>query len=117
MLRISFKIIELAVIFLLNFEEIYMQRVLIEKMISAEPKKRPTCREILASPIYWPKAIILQFLQDVSDRIEKLDPTDVILKDLEVGASAIIKNNWKTHICSSLQEGFLHLILTTILIS
>lgn len=87
--------------------EIYMQRVLIEKMISSEPKKRPTTKEILTSPVFWTKAKILQFLQDVSDRIEKLDPSDVILKELEIGASAIIRNNWKTHICPFLQDGII----------
>ena len=82
-----------------------MQRILIEKMILNDPKKRPTTKEILASPMFWPKAKILQFLQDVSDRIEKLDPVDPILVDLEKNASSIIKNNWKVHICTHLQNG------------
>lgn len=82
-----------------------MQRVLIEKMISNDPKKRPTTKEILSSPMFWSKAKILQFLQDVSDRIEKLDPTDPILVELEKGANSIIRNNWKVHICSHLQNG------------
>jgi serine/threonine protein kinase len=90
--------------FLFN-QETYMQRILIEKMISNDPKKRPTTKEILSYPMFWSKAKILQFLQDVSDRIEKLDPSDPILVDLEKNASSIIKNNWRMHICVPLQNG------------
>lgn len=88
-----------------------MQRVLIEKMISNDPKKRPTTKEILSSPVFWTKAKILQFLQDVSDRIEKLEPTDPILVELEKGASVIIRNNWKVHICPHLQNGIILLLI------
>ena len=82
-----------------------MQRNLIEKMISKDPKKRPTTKEILANPVFWSKAKILQFLQDVSDRIEKIDLNDPILTELEKNANVILKNNWKTHICPQLQNG------------
>lgn len=82
-----------------------MQRILIEKMITNDSKKRPTTKEILSYPVFWSKAKTLQFLQDVSDRIEKLDPTDPILVDLEKNANVIIRNNWRMHICLPLQNG------------
>ncbi|CAF0862917.1 unnamed protein product [Brachionus calyciflorus] len=84
--------------------ETYMQKVLIEQMISKEPSLRPKTKEVLANPVFWSKAKTLQFLQDVSDRIEKLDPSDQILVNLEKNASIILKNNWKTHICEPLQN-------------
>lgn len=82
-----------------------MQKNLIEKMISKEVNKRPKTKEILANPVFWSRAKTLQFLQDVSDRIEKLDPSDQILVGLETNANVVIKNNWKTHICDKLQNG------------
>jgi hypothetical protein len=82
-----------------------MQRVLIEQMISKEPKVRPTARQILAHPVFWSKAKTLQFLQDVSDRIEKVDANDPLLLELERSANIIIRNNWKVHICPHLQNG------------
>ena len=82
-----------------------MQRLLIEKMISHDPKLRPTASELIAHPIFWSKAKSLQFLQDVSDRIEKIEPDDMIVIELEKNALITIKNNWKTHICAQLQNG------------
>lgn len=82
-----------------------MQRILIDKMISNDPKKRPPTKEILAHPIFWSKAKTLQFLQDVSDRIEKIEQDDLINIELERNANVAIKNNWKCHICPQLQSG------------
>ena len=84
-----------------------MQRILIDKMISNDPKKRPPTKEILAHPIFWSKSKTLQFLQDVSDRIEKIEPDDPINIGLEKNANVAIKNNWKCHICVQLQTGML----------
>ena len=87
------------------FKEVYMQKILIDRMISKEPKQRPTTKDILAHPMFWSKAKTLQFLQDVSDRIEKVDPDEHILIELEKNANVTIKNNWKSHICTELQAG------------
>jgi hypothetical protein len=76
-------------------------------MISKEPKQRPTARQILSHPVFWSKAKTLQFLQDVSDRIEKIDANDPILTELERSANVILRNNWKVHICPFLQNGIL----------
>jgi serine/threonine-protein kinase/endoribonuclease IRE1 len=90
--------------------ETFMQRNLIEKMISNDSKERPTAKQILVNPVFWSKAKILQFLQDVSDRIEKIDLNDPIIVSLEKNASVIIRNNWKVHICSHLQNGKFQII-------
>lgn len=87
------------------FSEVHMQRILIDQMISNEPKKRPSTKEILAHPVFWSKSKTLQFLQDVSDRIEKIEPDDIIITELERNANVAIKNNWKCHICAQLQAG------------
>lgn len=88
--------------------EYYMQKMLIEEMISFKPEKRPNTKQLLAHPVFWSKAKTLQFLQDVSDRIEKIEPTDSILIDLEKNANVTLKNNWKCHICPQLQTGKLY---------
>ena len=80
----------------------YIQRLLIDKMISNDSKQRPNTRQLLSHPIFWSKSKTLQFLQDVSDRIEKLEADDPIIIDLERNANVTIKNNWKSHICAEL---------------
>lgn len=83
--------------------EIYTQQLLIEEMISIKPDQRPTTSQILAHPIFWSKAKILQFLLDVCDRFENVYHDDILLKNLEKNSHIVIKNNWKTHICPYLQ--------------
>lgn len=74
-------------------------------MISKEPTNRPLTKELLAHPIFWSKSKTLQFLQDVSDRIETVDSSDSIILNLEKNSNVVLKNNWKTHICAALTTG------------
>ena len=74
-------------------------------MISVDPKQRPAAKDLILHPIFWSKAKTLQFFQDVSDRIEKIEPDDKIVMSLEKNANAILKNNWRIHICTELQNG------------
>ncbi len=92
-----------------NNSEFFMQKMLVEEMISVKPERRPNTKQLLAHPVFWSKAKTLQFLQDVSDRIEKIEPTDSILIELEKNANVTLKNNWKCHICSQLQTGIIFL--------
>ena len=75
-------------------------------MISIDPKQRPLAQDLILHPIFWSKAKTLQFFQDVSDRIEKIEPDDLIVLNLEKNANAILKNNWRVHICVELQNGW-----------
>ena len=86
-------------------QDLHIQKQIKEKMISNDAEQRPTTKQILAHPLFWSKAKILQFLQDVSDRIEKIEPDDKIVLELEKSANSTLKNNWKTHICVHLQNG------------
>jgi len=87
------------------FSEVFMQKELVEKMIDYEASRRPMTKELLAHPIFWRKAKTLQFLQDVSDRIENLEATDEIVVALEQRSNVVLKNNWKSHICQQLSAG------------
>jgi len=92
----------LEVIKTLFVKEPYMQRLLIEKMISNDSKIRPLTKHLLSNPIFWSKSKKLQFLQDVSDRLEKIETDDPIIVELEKNANVTIKNNWKSHVCPEL---------------
>ncbi|KAG0172317.1 bifunctional endoribonuclease/protein kinase ire1 [Apophysomyces sp. BC1034] len=69
---------------------------LIESMICAEPRSRPTADVILAHPFFWSPAKRLGFLQDVSDRfeVEQRDPPSPLLQRLEANSAAVIGNDW-----------------------
>ena len=44
-------------------------------------------------------------LQDVSDRIEKEEPSSDILQCLQRSSIAVVRGDWKMHIGAELQEG------------
>ena len=51
--------------------------------------------------------LLLYPKQDVSDRIEKADLEDYVVKCLEDGGPEIVKFDWKLHITPELQQGSL----------
>ncbi|KAL1117288.1 hypothetical protein AAG570_004614 [Ranatra chinensis] len=65
-------------------------KMLVDKMISQDPLKRPSIEVIKKHPVFWEKSVILTFLQDVSDRIEKEDLESDIVLNLERGAGRAI---------------------------
>ncbi|KAF6844610.1 Serine/threonine-protein kinase ppk4 [Colletotrichum musicola] len=69
---------------------------LIKQMLSADPKQRPTAREVMAHPFFWPAKKRLAFLCDVSDHFEKepRDPPSPPLAYLEEFAPAITKGDF-----------------------
>ncbi|KAG5457670.1 MAG: ribonuclease 2-5A-domain-containing protein, partial [Olpidium bornovanus] len=74
-------------------------RDLVERMISADPKLRPTAPEILAHPYFWSPAKRLAFLMDCSDRfeVECRDPPSPLLAALESRAHRVFGpgENWQ----------------------
>ncbi|KAI8267262.1 Serine/threonine-protein kinase/endoribonuclease IRE1 [Colletotrichum sp. SAR11_239] len=69
---------------------------LIGWMLNAEPKERPTAREVLAHPFFWPAKKRLAFLCDVSDSFEKepRDPPSGPLQKMEEYAPEITKGDF-----------------------
>ncbi|ORX50239.1 hypothetical protein DM01DRAFT_1100096 [Hesseltinella vesiculosa] len=69
---------------------------LIQSMLNASPKSRPTADRVLAHPFFWTPAKRLAFLQDASDRfeVETRDPPSDLLVTLESEAKAIIGYDW-----------------------
>ena len=97
----------------------------IGRALDGRPESRPTAAQLLGHPMFWSKQQQLQFLQDVSDRIEKLaapgtpckDPTTralennaaldeqdaALLQAIERDARAILGGDWRSHISPQLQ--------------
>ncbi|CAO3682001.1 unnamed protein product [Rhizopus microsporus] len=69
---------------------------LVERMISTDPKARPTADAILSHPFFWTTSKRLSFLQDASDRfeVEERDPPSPLLLELESGADKVIGGDW-----------------------
>lgn len=71
---------------------------LIEDMISEDSTARPDAESIKNHPFFWKEKKILTFLQDVSDRIEKLDFQLDPLKSLERNSKFVVRNDWNLHL-------------------
>ncbi|KAI8874918.1 kinase-like protein, partial [Backusella circina FSU 941] len=69
---------------------------LVERMLSNNPKSRPTSDTILGHPFFWTTTQRLAFLQDASDRfeIEERDPPSPLLQTLEADAMTVIGKDW-----------------------
>lgn len=71
---------------------------LIADMINHDSLKRPPTRAILQHPFFWNQKKILAFLQDVSDRVEKLTFSTDPLKTLEKNGRMIVRRSWHLHL-------------------
>ena len=69
-------------------------RSLIEKMISVEHTHRPTTTAVLKHPMFWPSEKVLNFLQDVSDRVDKETFDSAFLVAIERNKLEVVRNNW-----------------------
>lgn len=69
---------------------------LISKMISSNPHDRPSTKQILRHPFFWPQRKKLEFLLKVSDRfeIERRDPPSPLLLTLETYADKVHGGDW-----------------------
>jgi serine/threonine-protein kinase/endoribonuclease IRE1 len=67
---------------------------LISDMISKEYVNRPSATAVLNHPLFWGDQKILDFLQDVSDRVEKVAITTEPLKTLEKNAKFVVRDDW-----------------------
>lgn len=72
-------------------------------MISKDPQRRPPGRALLNHPFFWPEERVLAFLQDVSDRVEKLDYGVNPLRTLEMNGRLVVRNDWSVHLHESIR--------------
>ncbi|XP_009007573.1 serine/threonine-protein kinase/endoribonuclease IRE2 isoform X4 [Callithrix jacchus] len=78
-------------------------RDLVGAMLSPPPQARPSAAQVLAHPFFWSKAKQLQFFQDVSDWLEKESEQEPLVRALETGGCAVVRDNWHEHIPVPLQ--------------
>ncbi|KAK7402430.1 bifunctional endoribonuclease/protein kinase ire1 [Neonectria punicea] len=74
----------------------YEAEDLIATMLEADPKKRPTAKEVMSHPFFWSTKKRLAFLCDVSDHFEKeiRDPPSPALAELESHAPKVTKGDF-----------------------
>ncbi|XP_076066582.1 serine/threonine-protein kinase/endoribonuclease Ire1 isoform X2 [Oratosquilla oratoria] len=73
------------------------ERSLVEKMLSGRPSERPPTTAILKHPMFWNPERILNFFQDVSDRVEKESGDSYVMMSLERGALDVVRGEWHLH--------------------
>ena len=76
---------------------------LISSMINKDPSRRPSAGKALLHPIFWNSDKQLQFLQDVSDAIEKEAISNPAIQALEANAYNVVRNNWRMNLTTELQ--------------
>lgn len=75
-------------------------RDLIGSMLHANPKLRPTARDVMSHPFFWSYKKRLSFLCDVSDHFEKepRDPPSPALAELESHAPEVVRGDFLKHL-------------------
>lgn len=87
-------------------DQAIMASKMIKAMIKAEPEERPPIGAILNYPFFWATATQLQFLQDVSDRVDKIEPRDSdVLRRLERNRQRVFGFGWKEALSPELLKG------------
>ncbi|CAG2108280.1 unnamed protein product [Medioppia subpectinata] len=87
----------------LKTEETFAEYSLIYTMINSDPSARPNIEAVAKHPLFWDPNKSLQFLQDVSDRIEKEAVDSDVVLNLERGGIDVCKGDWRRHISIELQ--------------
>ncbi|SPO28568.1 related to IRE1 - protein kinase [Ustilago trichophora] len=77
-------------------EEGHEAQDLVLKMVSHDPRHRPSAAEVLTHPYFWDPNKRLNFLQDASDRFEIMekDPPTAALVLLESKARNVLGTDW-----------------------
>ncbi|XP_068157925.1 serine/threonine-protein kinase/endoribonuclease IRE1 isoform X1 [Drosophila tropicalis] len=78
--------------------KIILAEQLIADMIHKDPQSRPPARCIGNHPLFWDEPKMLSFLQDVSDRVEKLQFHAEPLKSLEKNGRLVVLDDWNLHV-------------------
>ncbi|KAI9053381.1 hypothetical protein LZ554_002340 [Drepanopeziza brunnea f. sp. 'monogermtubi'] len=78
----------------------YEAKDLINSMLMANPKERPSALNVMAHPFFWSPKKRLNFLCDVSDHFEKepREPPSDALTELERHASAVCRQDFLRHL-------------------
>ncbi|KAI1181541.1 hypothetical protein F5B17DRAFT_273946 [Nemania serpens] len=74
----------------------YEAKALIETMLRADPRARPTAKDVMSHPFFWSAKEQLAFLCDVSDHfeLEPRDPMSPALAELEACAPQVCRGDF-----------------------
>ncbi|KAJ8131760.1 hypothetical protein O1611_g1866 [Lasiodiplodia mahajangana] len=74
----------------------YEAKALIETMLRADPRARPTAKDVMSHPFFWSAKEQLAFLCDVSDHfeLEPRDPPSPALAELEACAPQVCRGDF-----------------------
>ncbi|KAI1361446.1 hypothetical protein F5Y08DRAFT_17431 [Xylaria arbuscula] len=74
----------------------YEAKALIQTMLQADPRVRPSAKDVMAHPFFWPAKERLAFLCDVSDHfeLEPRDPMSPALATLEEYAPQVCRGDF-----------------------
>ncbi|GAP92074.1 putative protein kinase and ribonuclease protein [Rosellinia necatrix] len=74
----------------------YEAKALIETMLRADPRSRPTAKDVMSHPFFWSAKEQLAFLCDVSDHfeLEPRDPMSPALAELEACAPQVCRGDF-----------------------
>lgn len=80
-------------------------RDLVSKMIAFHPTLRPQARRVANHPFFWSPLKRLQFLLELSDRVEKTtdERDEMIVRMLDASAATVLRGDWRTRIGDELQ--------------
>eukprot|EP00116_Pleurobrachia_bachei_P001409 sb/3461671/ len=77
---------------------------LIVQMVGSKDKyNRPTASAIYMHPYFWSAGKILRFYSDVSDRVEKEETSDLVLRWEHNSPGPVLRGGWMIH-CPELQN-------------
>lgn len=73
-------------------------------MVHKDPQRRPPAKAIISHPVFWEESRMMSFLQDVSDRVEKLHFENDPLKTLEKNGRFVVRDDWNLHVDKIISE-------------
>lgn len=85
-------------------EKAILATKLIRAMIQPLAADRPPISSVLKYPFFWSRADKLQFLQDVSDRIDKEEGASEVIYRMERNKQKIFAFGWKDCLSKELQD-------------
>eukprot|EP00117_Sycon_ciliatum_P026644 scpid20203/ scgid21828/ Serine/threonine-protein kinase/endoribonuclease IRE1; Endoplasmic reticulum-to-nucleus signaling 1; Inositol-requiring protein 1; Ire1-alpha; Serine/threonine-protein kinase; Endoribonuclease len=88
----------------LSCDDLVLARDLVSRMISRYPGVRPPAKEALLHPVFWSRRRQMQFIQEVSDRIEKELATSPIVQQLEQNAVKVVSDDWRQQLGEEFRE-------------
>eukprot|EP00981_Chlorochromonas_danica_P005415 scaffold1091_cov164-Ochromonas_danica.AAC.38 len=77
---------------------------LLECMLHHDPTKRPSSTQVCSHPFFWPAAKRLDFLMELSDRLEKETADSALVLAMEINAQVVVGTRWDRKLDPALLE-------------